>query len=159
MQAKKVTEAAVTMPSTPSGANGLRLPESNAVTPSARKSASTASLMNTMIVFVRALSRMPRERTAVTARTMNTAGRLNRAAVARRAGQRVGQYEAEPPTPTRTRHSASSSRGSSQRRERLDVDPVERDDGDGGAGLLGSSAAASASQGWSLPALAATTMC
>src|SRR3954447_19671217 len=77
MYAKKITDAAVTVPSRPFGANGCRLPESNAVTPSTRNSASTASLMNTMIVLVRALSRMPTQSTAVTASTMKTAGRLN----------------------------------------------------------------------------------
>src|SRR3954463_8260169 len=72
-----MTEAAVTTPSTPSGANGLRLPPSNTVTPTTRKNARTASLMNTMIVLKRVLSRMPMQSTAVIASTMKTAGRLN----------------------------------------------------------------------------------
>ena len=67
------------MPPTPSPStkNGLKLSALNAVTPSTRNSASTASLKNTMIVFVRADSRTPTISTALTASTRNMAGRLN----------------------------------------------------------------------------------
>src|SRR3954466_962928 len=72
-----MTEAAVTTPPTPSGANGLRLPPSKTVTATTTKNASTASLTKTIIVLKRALSRMPTQSTAVIASTMKTAGRLN----------------------------------------------------------------------------------
>ena len=54
-----MTDAAVTIPPVPSGVNGVRLSLVKAVTPSTRNSARIASLMSTMIVFARALSRMP----------------------------------------------------------------------------------------------------
>ena len=72
-----MTDAAVTTPSVPSGVNGVKLSELNAVTPSTRNSARTSSLITTMTEFARALSRTPMQSTAVTARTMKTAGRLN----------------------------------------------------------------------------------
>jgi hypothetical protein len=76
MKAKKMTEAAVTMPSRPLGANGLRLSLSKTVAATTMNSSSTASLTNTMMVFVLAVSRAPFMSRAVTATTMRTAGRL-----------------------------------------------------------------------------------
>ena len=61
----------------PSTKNGEKLSAVKAVTPSTRNSVRTASLMNTMIVFVRADSRTPIIRTPETASTRNIAGRLN----------------------------------------------------------------------------------
>jgi hypothetical protein len=74
MKAKKMTEAAVTMPSRPLGANGLRLPASKTVAATTMNSSSTASLTNTIMVFVLAVSRAPFMSSAVTAATMRTAG-------------------------------------------------------------------------------------
>ena len=90
-----MTEAAVTTPSTPSGANGLRLPALNAVTPTTRKNASTASLMNDHDrVEARALADADAQHRGD--REHDEDGRqVERAALAGRAGERVGQREAE----------------------------------------------------------------
>jgi hypothetical protein len=76
MKAKKITEAAVTIPSRPLGANGRRLPLSKTVAATTMNRTSTASLTNTMTVLVLAVSRAPFISRAVTATTMRTAGRL-----------------------------------------------------------------------------------
>ena len=60
----------------PSTKNGEKLSLLNAVMPSAMNSASTTSLIATMIVFARAVSRTPIISTAVTASTRNAAGRF-----------------------------------------------------------------------------------
>ena len=71
-------DAAVTVPANPSPStkNGSKLSAVKAVMPSTMKSASTASLIATMIVLVRAVSRTPIISTPATARTRKAAGRL-----------------------------------------------------------------------------------
>ena len=78
MYAKKISDAAVTVPPKPSPStkNGLKLSLLKAVMPSTMNSASTTSLIATMIVLARAVSRTPIISTAATASTRKAAGRF-----------------------------------------------------------------------------------
>lgn len=64
------------MPAHPSGANGVRLPEWNAVKATAQKNSSTAIFRNTMTVLARALSDVPRSSSRAAISTTTTAGTL-----------------------------------------------------------------------------------
>ena len=83
------------MPLVPSGANGVRLPESNAVNASTMNSSSTPSLTNTITVLARALSRKPAISSAGDREHEERGGQVDDAALARRLGDRVRQREAE----------------------------------------------------------------
>ena len=61
-------------PVKPLGAKSLKLSLVKAVTPTTMKKASTASLMTTITVLLRVLSRTPKISSAVTARTSAAAG-------------------------------------------------------------------------------------
>ena len=95
MYAKKIIDAAVTVPPKPSPStkNGLKLSLLNAVMPSTMNSASTTSLIATMIVLARAVSRTPIISTAGDREHQERRGEVDRAALAGRVGERLGQRE------------------------------------------------------------------
>jgi hypothetical protein len=76
MYAKKMIAAAAVTPSTPSGANGWKLPVPKLNIATTMKNSSTVSLTTTITRFTRALSVTPRTSRSVMARTTTTAGRL-----------------------------------------------------------------------------------
>jgi hypothetical protein len=76
MKEKKMTPAAAATPPAPNGAKSARLSASKAVRAMTMNIASTASLITTMIAFVRADSLAPRISSSMHSPTSTTAGRL-----------------------------------------------------------------------------------
>ena len=77
MKAKNMIAAAEVTALAPCGRNGWKFAVLKLNIAMTMKNVRITSLTTTMTMFVRALSRTPRTRTNVIARTMNTAGRLN----------------------------------------------------------------------------------
>ena len=91
-----MTAAAVTTPSTPSGANGFRLSRLNAAkNATTMKNARTASLIADHDQVRLAVSRTPRDSRNITAITIATAGRFRIPPSSRAVEIDFGQREAE----------------------------------------------------------------